>query len=173
MDLLGGMNHPPTPTPIPRNRSSLYSLWDSINQVKSPSKCGVSFFFQLIYLFGNYMDLYWHCKTILSRKISGLNILHRDRSSACYGNNHSIRVKPQVWMCCVHHYTLSIPGKTSNSIGDSNLQWVAMVLPAFFSFVIGFGFGALYWKVSVAIFIFSWSKTFWTLFVLTIFYIHD
>lgn len=36
--------------------------------------------------------------------------------------------------------------KTSNSIGDSNLQWVAMVLPAFFSFIIGFGFGALYWK---------------------------
>lgn len=36
--------------------------------------------------------------------------------------------------------------KTSNSIGDSNLQWVAMALPAFFSLVIGFGFGALYWK---------------------------
>ncbi|XP_011360055.1 kit ligand isoform X1 [Pteropus medius] len=36
--------------------------------------------------------------------------------------------------------------KTSNSIGNSSLQWAAMVLPAFFSLVIGFGFGALYWK---------------------------
>lgn len=112
------------------------------------------FLFSTYLPFGHYVDLYCHCKTILSRKISGLNILNRDRSSACYGNNHSIRVKPPGWICCVHHYTLSIPGKTSNSIGDSNLQWVAMVLPAFFSFVIGFGFGALYWKVSVAIFFF-------------------
>lgn len=62
MDLLGSMNHTPTPTPslIPRNRSSLYSLWDSINQVKSPSKCGVSFFFQLIYLLGTT----WICTAI-------------------------------------------------------------------------------------------------------------
>lgn len=29
---------------------------------------------------------------------------------------------------------------------DSNLQWAAMALPAFFSLVIGFAFGALYWK---------------------------
>lgn len=29
---------------------------------------------------------------------------------------------------------------------DSSLQWTAMVLPAFFSLVIGFAFGALYWK---------------------------
>ncbi|XP_032974084.1 kit ligand isoform X2 [Rhinolophus ferrumequinum] len=47
---------------------------------------------------------------------------------------------------CVVSLTSPERGKTSNSIGDSNLQWVAMVLPAFFSFVIGFGFGALYWK---------------------------
>ncbi|XP_064446881.1 kit ligand isoform X5 [Mirounga angustirostris] len=36
--------------------------------------------------------------------------------------------------------------KASNPIGDSNLQWAAMALPAFFSLVIGFAFGALYWK---------------------------
>lgn len=36
--------------------------------------------------------------------------------------------------------------KISNATGDSNLQWVAMALLAFFSLVIGFGFGALYWK---------------------------
>lgn len=29
---------------------------------------------------------------------------------------------------------------------DSNLQWAAMALPAFFSLIIGFAFGALYWK---------------------------
>ncbi|XP_006923875.1 kit ligand isoform X3 [Pteropus alecto] len=48
---------------------------------------------------------------------------------------------------CVVSSTLSPEkGKTSNSIGNSSLQWAAMVLPAFFSLVIGFGFGALYWK---------------------------
>nr|XP_045370785.1 kit ligand isoform X1 [Camelus bactrianus]XP_045370786.1 kit ligand isoform X1 [Camelus bactrianus]XP_045370787.1 kit ligand isoform X1 [Camelus bactrianus] len=36
--------------------------------------------------------------------------------------------------------------KASNSIDDSNLQWAAMALPAFFSLIIGFAFGALYWK---------------------------
>ncbi|XP_042638427.1 kit ligand [Orycteropus afer afer] len=36
--------------------------------------------------------------------------------------------------------------KAENSIGDSNLQWAAMALPAFFSLVIGFAFGAFYWK---------------------------
>ncbi|XP_076967677.1 kit ligand isoform X1 [Tamandua tetradactyla] len=36
--------------------------------------------------------------------------------------------------------------KASNSFGDSNLQWAAMALPAFFSLLIGFVFGALYWK---------------------------
>ncbi|XP_004459893.1 kit ligand isoform X1 [Dasypus novemcinctus] len=36
--------------------------------------------------------------------------------------------------------------KASDSTGDYNLQWAAMALPAFFSLVIGFGFGALYWK---------------------------
>ncbi|XP_025294786.1 kit ligand isoform X2 [Canis lupus baileyi] len=48
---------------------------------------------------------------------------------------------------CVVSSTLSPDkGKASNSIGDSNLQWAAMALPAFFSLVIGFAFGALYWK---------------------------
>ncbi|XP_054436154.1 kit ligand isoform X2 [Pteronotus mesoamericanus] len=36
--------------------------------------------------------------------------------------------------------------KASYSIGDSSLQWAAMALPAFFSLIIGFGIGALYWK---------------------------
>ncbi|XP_045147755.1 kit ligand isoform X2 [Echinops telfairi] len=36
--------------------------------------------------------------------------------------------------------------KADESLGDSNLQWAAMALPAFFSLVIGFAFGAFYWK---------------------------
>ncbi|XP_048660180.1 kit ligand isoform X1 [Marmota marmota marmota] len=36
--------------------------------------------------------------------------------------------------------------KAANSIEDPSLQWAAMALPAFFSLVIGFAFGALYWK---------------------------
>lgn len=36
--------------------------------------------------------------------------------------------------------------KASNSIEDSSLQWAAVALPAFFSLVIGFAFGAFYWK---------------------------
>ncbi|XP_037369798.1 kit ligand isoform X2 [Talpa occidentalis] len=48
---------------------------------------------------------------------------------------------------CVFSSTLSPEkGKASNPIGDSNLQWAAMALPAFFSLVVGFAFGALYWK---------------------------
>ncbi|XP_016054937.1 PREDICTED: kit ligand isoform X2 [Miniopterus natalensis] len=48
---------------------------------------------------------------------------------------------------CVVPSTLSPDnGKALNSIGDSKLQWAAMALPALFSLIIGFGFGALYWK---------------------------
>ncbi|XP_006154872.1 kit ligand isoform X2 [Tupaia chinensis] len=48
---------------------------------------------------------------------------------------------------CVISSTLSPEkGKAANSTEDSNLQWAAMALPAFLSLVIGFGFGALYWK---------------------------
>ncbi|KAI5282817.1 kit ligand isoform X1 [Manis pentadactyla] len=36
--------------------------------------------------------------------------------------------------------------KALNSMEDSSLQWAAIALPAFFSLVIGFAFGALYWK---------------------------
>ncbi|XP_066224769.1 kit ligand isoform X1 [Saccopteryx leptura] len=36
--------------------------------------------------------------------------------------------------------------KASNSIGDASLQWAAMAVAVFFSLVIGFGVGALYWK---------------------------
>nr|XP_020017927.1 kit ligand isoform X2 [Castor canadensis] len=48
---------------------------------------------------------------------------------------------------CVLSSTLSPEkGKAVNSTGDSDLQWAAMALPAFFSLAIGFAFGALYWK---------------------------
>lgn len=36
--------------------------------------------------------------------------------------------------------------KGSNFSEESNLQWASMVLPAFFCLLIGFAFGALYWK---------------------------
>lgn len=36
--------------------------------------------------------------------------------------------------------------KAKNPTGDSSLHWAAMALPAFFSLIIGFAFGALYWK---------------------------
>ncbi|XP_012669645.1 kit ligand isoform X4 [Otolemur garnettii] len=48
---------------------------------------------------------------------------------------------------CVISSTLSPEkGKALNSTGDSSLQWAATALPAFFSLLIGFAFGALYWK---------------------------
>ncbi|XP_006889559.1 PREDICTED: kit ligand isoform X2 [Elephantulus edwardii] len=48
---------------------------------------------------------------------------------------------------CVFSSTLSPnKGKADKSLGDSNLQWAAMALPAFFSLIIGFAFGAFYWK---------------------------
>ncbi|KAM9672933.1 kit ligand isoform 3-T3 [Trichechus inunguis] len=48
---------------------------------------------------------------------------------------------------CVLSSTLSPEGgKAENSIDDSNLQWAAMAFLAFFSLVIGFAFGAFYWK---------------------------
>ncbi|XP_016779442.1 kit ligand isoform X1 [Pan troglodytes] len=36
--------------------------------------------------------------------------------------------------------------KAKNPPGDSSLHWAAMALPALFSLIIGFAFGALYWK---------------------------
>ncbi|XP_006870768.1 PREDICTED: kit ligand isoform X1 [Chrysochloris asiatica] len=36
--------------------------------------------------------------------------------------------------------------KAEHPIGESDLQWAAMALPAFFSLVVGFAFGAFYWK---------------------------
>lgn len=60
-----------------------------------------------------------------------------------------------------------ITGRAASSIGDSSLQWAAMALPAFFSLVIGFAFGALYWKVSVAILLFFLIFNLLTLFVQT------
>ncbi|XP_008822294.1 kit ligand isoform X2 [Nannospalax galili] len=48
---------------------------------------------------------------------------------------------------CVLSSTLSPEkGKAAKSAGDSDLQWAAMALPALISLVIGFAFGALYWK---------------------------
>ncbi|XP_055250337.1 kit ligand isoform X4 [Moschus berezovskii] len=48
--------------------------------------------------------------------------------------------------CVISSTSSPEKGKASNSIEDSNLQWAAVALPAFFSLVIGFAFGALYWK---------------------------
>jgi hypothetical protein len=48
-------------------------------------------------------------------------------------------------------FKFKFAGKAVNSTGDSDLQWAAMALPAFFSLAIGFAFGALYWKVSIAV----------------------
>ncbi|XP_006870769.1 PREDICTED: kit ligand isoform X2 [Chrysochloris asiatica] len=48
---------------------------------------------------------------------------------------------------CVLSSTLSPEkGKAEHPIGESDLQWAAMALPAFFSLVVGFAFGAFYWK---------------------------
>lgn len=63
------------------------------------------------------------------------------------GINHRIREKGVVTTVLFKLIT----GKAASSIGDSHLQWAAMALPAFFSLVIGFAFGALYWKVSAAV----------------------
>ncbi|XP_020755904.1 kit ligand isoform X3 [Odocoileus virginianus] len=48
--------------------------------------------------------------------------------------------------CVISSTSSPEKGKASNSTEDSNLQWAAVALPAFFSLVIGFAFGALYWK---------------------------
>ncbi|XP_060267595.1 kit ligand isoform X4 [Ovis aries] len=48
--------------------------------------------------------------------------------------------------CVISSTSSPEKGKASNSIEDSSLQWAAVALPAFFSLVIGFAFGALYWK---------------------------
>ncbi|XP_003733867.1 kit ligand isoform X4 [Callithrix jacchus] len=48
---------------------------------------------------------------------------------------------------CMASSTLSPEkGKAKNPPGDSGLHWAAMALPALFSLIIGFAFGALYWK---------------------------
>ncbi|XP_044916695.1 kit ligand isoform X3 [Felis catus] len=48
---------------------------------------------------------------------------------------------------CVVSSTLSPEkGKATNPIEDSSIQWAVMALPACFSLVIGFAFGAFYWK---------------------------
>uniref|UniRef100_A0A8C0A444 Kit ligand n=1 Tax=Bos mutus grunniens TaxID=30521 RepID=A0A8C0A444_BOSMU len=48
--------------------------------------------------------------------------------------------------CVISSTSSPEKGKASNSIEDSSLQWAAVALPAFFSLVIGFAFGAFYWK---------------------------
>lgn len=66
------------------------------------------------------------------------------------GTTAALRSNPLARMCCVHHCAVYIAGKALNSMEDSSLQWAAIALPAFFSLVIGFAFGALYWKVCIA-----------------------
>ncbi|XP_040845555.1 kit ligand isoform X1 [Ochotona curzoniae] len=53
---------------------------------------------------------------------------------------------PPVAASSLRNDSSSSNSKAASSIGDSSLQWAAMALPAFFSLVIGFAFGALYWK---------------------------
>ncbi|KAM4882127.1 kit ligand isoform 2-T6 [Thomomys bottae] len=53
---------------------------------------------------------------------------------------------PPVAASSLRNDSSNINSKADNSTGDSDLQWAAMALPAFFSLVIGFAFGALYWK---------------------------
>lgn len=72
-------------------------------------------------------------------------------STEAFGNNHSLTGKPPECSCCLHHHVLWIAGKAAKSAEDPGLQWTAMALPALISLVIGFVFGALYWKVSIAI----------------------
>ncbi|NP_001075692.1 kit ligand precursor [Oryctolagus cuniculus] len=53
---------------------------------------------------------------------------------------------PPVAASSLRNDSSSSNSKAESSIADSSLQWAAMALPAFFSLVIGFAFGALYWK---------------------------
>ncbi|XP_005374487.2 PREDICTED: kit ligand isoform X1 [Chinchilla lanigera] len=53
---------------------------------------------------------------------------------------------PPVAASSLKNDSSSSNSKVGDSIGDPSLQWAAMALPAFFSLVIGFAFGALYWK---------------------------
>ncbi|XP_066224772.1 kit ligand isoform X3 [Saccopteryx leptura] len=55
-------------------------------------------------------------------------------------------VSPKTSECVVSSTLSPGKGKASNSIGDASLQWAAMAVAVFFSLVIGFGVGALYWK---------------------------
>ncbi|XP_063111349.1 kit ligand isoform X4 [Cavia porcellus] len=53
---------------------------------------------------------------------------------------------PPVAASSLKNDSSSSNSRAAESIEDSSLQWAAMALPAFFSLVIGFAFGALYWK---------------------------
>ncbi|XP_033619719.1 kit ligand isoform X3 [Fukomys damarensis] len=53
---------------------------------------------------------------------------------------------PPVAASSLKNDSSSSNSKAADSVGDPSLQWAAMALPAFFSLVIGFAFGALYWK---------------------------
>lgn len=53
---------------------------------------------------------------------------------------------PPVAASSLKNDSSSSNSKAADSSGDPSLQWAAMALPAFFSLVIGFAFGALYWK---------------------------
>ncbi|XP_017514526.1 kit ligand isoform X2 [Manis javanica] len=55
-------------------------------------------------------------------------------------------VAPKISECMFSSTLSPEKGKALNSMEDSSLQWAAIALPAFFSLVIGFAFGALYWK---------------------------
>lgn len=161
-----------SPKPHPSNMSSLYSLCVDINQIKSPLSMG--FLFLMYLCFGNYMGLYCHSRTILSRKISGLNILNRDRSKAHYrnGNNHSMRATSSMDMLCSPQYTLNyrenlkFHWRLQRTVGSNGLasilfssNWVW-----FWSLILE---GECSWY-------FSLTKIFWTLFICSYYiYVND
>ncbi|XP_075407314.1 kit ligand isoform X2 [Tenrec ecaudatus] len=53
---------------------------------------------------------------------------------------------PPVAASSLRNDSISSNREADDSTGDANLQWAAMALPAVFSLVIGFAFGAFYWK---------------------------
>ncbi|XP_032153076.1 kit ligand isoform X1 [Sapajus apella] len=53
---------------------------------------------------------------------------------------------PSVAASSLRNDSSSSNRKAKNPPGDTGLHWAAMALPAFFSLIIGFAFGALYWK---------------------------
>ena len=63
-----------------------------------------------------------------------------------FGSNLNLSGRPLEYSWVLYHHVLWFAGKAAKAPEDSGLQWTAMALPALISLVIGFAFGALYWK---------------------------